>query len=642
MRATAVIAWREIVEHRNFMLAAVAVFLMSVVVPRLVAFGGWSSDEVRDVFTGVMAVGFTWICAGLLGAATVSATVAAGRFGFFMTRPVSGSAVWFGKILGVMVVLVVCEVIVVLPVALSARARVVLGDIAALPLLWAGLIVGIPLLLVLVGHTVATIWRAGSAWIAGDLMALAIASTVSWLSVSPLVRAVAEQAAFVIGLLSLAVFVLSVLAAGAAQITVGRCDRKRQHRAFASVLWPTLLLGFAGVAGYSTWLRSPALDDVEGAGWIVVQPDGEWIGLASQARQRFDVEASFIVNLDDGRALRLAMGSPFSPASVVTFSADGGMAAWAAGGGDQWSIRLARLDNVEMIVTASPVVLDERPTLHLSPSGRRMAVVQDGTLVVTEIDTGDLAGSVKLPPDRSVSSCSFKGEDTVRVLMAEPAEGQSGLYTVSAFEFDIVARKLVETGALPDVGEMVTATLDAVRDRLLIRTRIDREGMWRYVDARTLEPVEWSRTQVFAPLVEMLADGRLVRLVNKGDESTLERLTPDGEIDGRATLPSKPSHAVVGFEPSPSMVAIAVRDREGIHSGAEGWRLLLVDLDGGEVREIAQGVLPLRWWYAGGDVVTPLPAGSPATRLLMGDRGSLWLWDPASGETHMLVKGSRG
>ena len=101
MKTVAVVAWREIIEHRMFLLAALAALAVTLVVPLIPTSLGWSSSDVREVLTWLMALGFTWLSAVFLGASMVTSTVADHRFGFFLARPASAAAIWFGKLLGV-------------------------------------------------------------------------------------------------------------------------------------------------------------------------------------------------------------------------------------------------------------------------------------------------------------------------------------------------------------------------------------------------------------------------------------------------------------------------------------------------------------------------------------------------------------
>jgi hypothetical protein len=165
------------------------------------------------------------------------------------------------------------------------------------------------------------------------------------------------------------------------------------------------------------------------------------------------------------------------------------------------------------------------------------------------------------------------------------------------------------------------------------------------VDARSLEPVGWSAERELGRFTEMMADGRLVRLVDDAEGCRLERLTPDGRIDGSTRLEWFPKRVVIGFQPNPSTVTVAAARIDWYNEGPEGswiygeWALFLADLDSGRLSEIGEQSVPLRWWYRYGQVRTPLPAGCAAARLFLGEGSSLWRWQPEGGDMKPVVRG---
>ena len=579
----------------------------------------------------------------------VSGVVAAGRLGFFLARPASSATIWFGKLFGVLAVVWLGELLIMAPSAALADLSTYGEDLLHATWPAVAIVFGVPTLLVLIAHGVATLWRAGTAWIALDFVALAVVGTIAWMVVRPLLDIGAVGAASVLGWPLVAALVLGLTAAGAVQIAAGRSDRRRQRRAFVSVLWPVLLVSVTAAAGYSQWLRSPRAGDLVVAEDLAVQPAGRWIVVSGPTRGRFDVTGSFAFDLERGTSFRLDLNSRWSSGSAAAFSPDGRAAVWAVRDGDRWTIRFGELDKLPRGAADSLVYLDERPLLTLSPSGTRMAAVENGTLVVTAVSSGDLIGSARLPSDWRLAGRYFAGENLLRVLAEEPAGGDSSSLDwgsgrlLRALEFDLASGTLTEVGALAGAGSVIVATLDGARDRLLLRMRHGEGSTWRYVDARTLDVVPWSVGREFSPITEMLADGRLVRLANEGDDSWLERLTPEGEVDGRARLPFRPVRAAIGFQPTQSTVWVSACDRADSYRESDSWKLLLADLDAGRVREIDRGGFPIRWSYSLGAVTTPLPAGSPSSRLYYGDafsgRGpSLWLWDPETGESVQVVR----
>jgi len=638
MKTVAVVAWREIVEHRVFLLAALAALAVTLVVPLFPAFLGWSATDVREVLMWSMALGFTWLSAVFLGASMVTGTVAAGRFGFFLARPAGSAAIWFGKLLGVLAVVLTCQVVVVGPAVMASELKEI--DLGLDELVLSGLIVIVPLLLVLLAHAVATVWRGGTAWVVVDVVAFAVAVALGWISIGPLLRVGAEYAAVVVGLLLVGGLAVSTVVAGVVQIVAGRGDGRRQHRVFSSVMWPTLVSASVAAAGFSIWLTHPSAEDLVGFDELAVHPAGEWIAVSGPARGRLDVETGFALDLNGRSSFRLGSGPAWAGGSRTLFSADGRVAAWRVRDGHAWRIRYADLNALQDGAADSPILLESGRRLVLSPAGDRLAAIEGDTLVVSELASGDLAGAARIPdpwfPRDSVAHY-FVERDRARVLVLIDIAGDEAP-SLKALEFDIADRTLTETGTVADAGYWFAATIDSDRDRLLLRTTsAGGEHTYRYVDGRTLEPVGWSAGRELGSPVRMLADGRLLRRVDEGDASWLERLTPDGEIDARIRLPGTVRSVVIGAEPTTAAVAVAVSDREDSDRERGDWLLRLIDLESGEIRELGHGLpaTPFIW-----DVLhTPLPAGSAAARLFLGEGNSLLLWNPVTGRMEPVVRG---
>jgi len=642
MRKVAVVAWREIVEHRAFVWAALAALAVTLFVPLLQGLFGWSPGEVREVLTWVMALGFTWLSAILLGASTVSGTVAAGRFGFFMARPLSGAAIWFGKLIGVLAVLLVCELIVVLPVALLTDPAGILGSLGMMPWFWVGFLVGIPLLLVLLSHAIDTVWRARSAWIVLDLAALLLVSSIGWMAIRPLIVAGAWWAAAVVGLALVSAVAIVILGAGAVQASAGRCDTRRHHRSLSMVAWPGLFVLVCGISGYAFWLAHPRFGDLVGVeGDLIVQPTGEWIGVvAGSTRGRFDVFGDFALNLKRLEPVRVGIGPRWFGTSMA-FSGNGRRAAWTAPESGGWSLRSGTMDSISKGGEGQAVFMERQPWMALSHRGDRVAVIEGGNLVVSSLPKGDLVGSVRLPANQRFVGPYFASEDRVRLLAADPKNKVDGPPSVQALEFDLAERKMREIGVLADAGSVISTTIDIARDRILLGTEFDRDRRWRYLDGRTFSDIPWASEKDFGPVVSMLADGRLVQLVNEDGGSWLEVISADGSVDGTVHLPRKPERLTFGFQPTPSTLVIFVVDDEWTGNWLQDRKLRLVDLGSGEIRDIANGYLPPRWWNSHGAVGRPLPVGCPASRVFMGEGSSLHLWDPDTGEFEELVSGRK-
>ncbi len=572
MRQIAAVAWREIIEYRLFIVAAFAALLVALVVPLIPGLFGWHPDEVRGVLAGVMALCFTVLCALSIGASMVGAAVANGRFGFFMARPASGSEIWFGKLLGVLAVVVACELIVVLPTGLSADGPEFLSDLAGHPWIWLGVLVGSPMVLILLAHAVGTIWRAHTAWIALDLGALVIMAVVGWIVLQPLLAAGAEISVFILVLALICSFAVSVLVAGAVQVALGRNDLRRHHRALSLTMWPVLLVLFAGIAGYGWWLATPGMDDLT---WVSgpanEDPSGQWITVSGPTRGRRDIFADFALNLETRDAVRFGIG-PRWRGTVMAFSGDGQRAAWTVRARDGWHLRTGTMESLSWGGDGTPVVLDRQPWMVLSHRGDRLAAIEEGNLVVSALPKGDLLGSVRLPVSESFIGPHFGSDDRVMVVAVDPTAMDDEPASVRILEFDVAERKLTELGALPEAGNVTSVVVDDDRNRLLLRTWFEGDARWRYLDGRTIEDVSWTRGIDLGPVVSLLADGRLVRVVGENWNRRIEVFSPGGVAVGGVDLPPGSERVLIGAQPSPTTLVIAAVRESQSNSWPTAWR----------------------------------------------------------------------
>ena len=642
MKNVAVVAWREIVEHRVFVWAALAALAVTLIVPLVPAFVGWSPTDVREVLMFGMALCFTWVAAVLLGVSMITGPVSAGRFGFFMSRPLTGAAVWFGKLMGVMTVLIVCELIVLVPAALLTGGREFVLGMADDLWIWIGFIVGFPLLLVLVAHAANTAWLGRSAWIALDLVVLAVVGSLGWTVVDRLVSGGTVVAAAVVGLSLVIAFVVAVLAGGLLQVSSGRCDGRRQHRVFSLAAWPLLLAFVGGIAVYSYWLSHPGLHDLEYVdGSVVVHPDGDWITVAGPARGRFDVNAQFLINLETRESVRLGIGLRWFGSPLSRVSPDR-RAAWFVPDQDGWILHSGNVNDVTGGGERSAIVVDGEPQMALSSGGDRVAVIEDRKLVVSTLPEGNVLGSARLEDDRFFLGPFFWSDDRVWVLESQAVRDREAPPPVRALELDVTERRLREVGVLDHVGIAISATVDIGRDKILLGTGFEGRLSWRYLDATGFSEVPWSSGEDFGSPVIMLEDGRLVRHLSGDRESALEVLTPDGEIDARVELPSAWVRVTFGSQPTPATLVIGAHE-----TTFQGWTQepspsYRVDLDSGEVSRIADRVVPLASTHGRLEMVRPLSAGCEISRTFLtgwepGEHTQLWQWHPETGELEGII-----
>ena len=656
MKTVAVVAWREIVEHRVFLAAATAALAMSLIAPIASGLFKASPTDVREIVMVCMALGFVPLVALLLGASTVSGTVAAGRFGFFLSRPVSGAAIWIGKLIGVLVVVLACEAIILAPGVVTPNREGILTQFVSdlpddydSPLPRVAAVTGIamlPLALMLVAHAVASVWRGRSLWLLLDLVTLLAGGTVAWLCLRPLLGNEAEVATAVVVVALGAAAIVALGGAGLSQIAAGGVDPRRQHGAFSVALAVATFVLFASVGGYAAWLTTPSAADLMRNGPITQpSPDGRWLGVQGESASRWDYEAAFLVDLASSKALRIDV-APRSWGRAITFSADGRRAAWLGGSSEPYQVRYCDLEQEPIRCRDTSILVSRIGDIELSSDGNHVALLDDGTLSLSTIPGGDILGVTQVSSGIDVlgprNSLVAAGQ-SFRVI-GEAWSPSLGTWVARVTEFHIPTRIF----ARADSPELVRSWLiqqDPVRDRLTLLPWDDRNRT-RYVDARTLEDVDWTLARPLGSSVTLLEDGRLVDLVCEHRSCRLEILTPAGELEASRPLPledwlrdSRDPYVGFGCEPGPGRLAIRARRCPSApladSSGCE-WRTVVVDLNDGSVVEIDDNVMRFverGFWHR---VDIPLPAGSPASRLMWG-HGGLLLWDPETGESEELA-----
>ena len=280
-------------------------------------------------------------------------------------------------------------------------------------------VVGSALLIVLLAHAVATVWRGGTAWVIVDLIALAVAIAGAGLAVAPLLEG--QRGGRGDRRCSDADCGRGRSPDGrryASDRGAERSDRRRQHRVFTSVMWSLVLPVCLGSAAYSAWLMRPSAEDLVGLGrsrGAARRLVGRRLRVGSR---RLDVEATFAFDLDRGKSFRLDLGP--------SWAADRGVLRrracrrLAKRDGDVWRIRHADLNALPASAADSPILLEARPRLVLSPAGDRLATIEGDSLVVTELASGDLIGAARLQhpalAEHSVITY-FADRDHVRVLV---------------------------------------------------------------------------------------------------------------------------------------------------------------------------------------------------------------------------------
>lgn len=638
---------REVSERRAMLIAAVVASLIPLVSPLFPATGSNPPADVREAVLWFIVVTLIPIFAVLLGATFIGRDLSEGRLGFYFSQPMSAPAIWFAKFGAVVILIWAVQLILMLPTALLSEdaSRILLKTIGVPPysgvplslvILWVG-----PVALILIAHSLGVAWRARSAWIVLDLAALGVIVVATRLVLGPFLSVFAVDAVMaVIGWMSACAFVAMVIA-GAVQLSAGRVDAKRGHRALSGTVWIGMAIAVIVAAGWGWWVRSAAPEDLFRVHEISLGA-GSWIAVTGASAGRMDYYPGFLINVEDGEWLAAHFGSDIHERGV-TFSADMSRAVWTVPAGfEESNVMAADLNGDRPKTRRTGVVVSrEWRNIALSDDGSRLAVIDGDNVVTYQLESGDLLAAAKVANGFLPVMVRFVSGDVVEVLTlkSEKVPDDSSLERSHWKErtLDIEARDLDDGRVIDGPWRWVIPGWRNPFGYVLERPKSAGDDRLQLVDPATgavvadlgSMPGRWTN-------VEVVDDQTIVILREKGDGYWLEVFGPDGSHLRRIDLPGE-GWTRLGGEVSPNLLAVGrtIWTRDGEVPARSSTQL--VDLEDGTVRRTLEGVSPVLGGWRFDTSPGAWSLGSVATRLMVGEGFTLYIWNPDDGGLRRLV-----
>ncbi|HZF12561.1 MAG TPA: hypothetical protein VFE33_27545 [Thermoanaerobaculia bacterium] len=628
MRGFLAVFEREIAEHRLLFLIGLAGFVpvpVSFTAPALPADQrGAAALLVSGIVAAVLAVG--------LGASVVARDLAERRLGFYFARPLSGWAIWAGKLGAALVLSLGVGLLFLLPYLLFEPA--VRGELAnggGLQLLYG---VGGIAALVLAADLVSLLVRSRSPWLGLDVVAAVAVGLLGWDGALRLIRATTlgapGQPPIVPALQGVVPLVLlAVLAASAAQLVLGRTDPRRGHRFLSLTLWSLLLAGGLGLVGYSRWLVAATPADLVAVPIVLPAPAGSAVVVQGPAVHRGAYLPLFLLDTASGRFQRIF---PVPYWGTLRVSADGRRAVWldSQDRGVRGPAVLVRLDltRPEARPVHTPLSFAGGfDSLALSPDGRRVALLERGRLLAFDVDKAGLLASFPLSGGNVFRSrLQFLDGSHLRYFRnttEDYALPGSRTARIEIADFDLATGRRVEVGHTALFEDAATWAPSPDGSHLLVHRPLEALALF---DVRREAPVAELPARLFGS--GFLADGRVVAASPRAGSRDLTLLSPDGAVERRFPFPGVRSLRL-GGEPLPGKLVIGVQTAGASPLDRTGtWESRLLDLATGDSRSLGRR-LP-----AAGPETGPASAGS---RLFFRGNDQLVLLDPVSGQEHQVA-----
>jgi hypothetical protein len=637
MNATMAVMKREMTARRELLLLAVAVAIIVSLLPFLPGVEGYEAVDVRTVGSSAVSLALGCVLALVLGATVFGNDLSEGRLGFYFARPVSGLAVWWGRVLAVMALVWIVEIIILAPALYHLGTDVFTSPNGVDWLTILGYVIA-PLLLFLLAHTVSILVRAGTPWLFLDLGGAIVVAVFAWLSLRSLFEIGAPVALWVVASAIVAALLISLSIGGAMGVASGRVDLRRAHSAQSLALWSTMAICIAAITVYGGWLRNFGPREFNDVDVMTVAPDGGWVEAIGRAKGRLDVKRRYLISTTADRWVPLP---PYrqAPENSVVYSLDGSTAMWRGSGpsDEPRALWWADLGRPDPMARSTSLVVSDNAALTLSDDGSRLAILEDGTVSIYELGKARLVKAIRLPEVLHRVGVVFVDPNTLRLFARIDVDD---LQSILIAEIDVAAGKLVRTGAIPAFEEIAWFSVDAALRHMIVSSRsavdlVSTKALFDAVDGTLIRYLDTAGFPTF------LQDGRLM-LTSETEDGSITITVESVEGKGRIVHTVRAAYGSrIGGEAVPNGVVVShlvdPSDR------TKGIRLALFDVETGEMRNIGSHLrsrLPWFPWQDGVNMGFFWSCYQPAFfRLFIDQSGALVRWDPQTGDVVHVVGG---
>jgi hypothetical protein len=390
----------------------------------------------RELMPVVGAVGAILLGAAagiIMGSSMLARDASNGRLGFLFSRPVPWPAIWGGKWLAALLLVVASGFLAAIPWMIAFPLSAVGGHHgdswlrAMLDGPGAVFLLTLVVLAVGLANFGATAFRSRSPWVALDLALVPATVWVIRRYVAPLWR----YGILGWGEWSLPVsflpLVLGLVLGSVAQVAVGRTDLRRGHRALSFGFWAVVAVFLVAAAGYWRWVRSAGPADVS-VHAVTRDPSGRWVYVEGSSRHSGWYPHGFLIDTTSGRYVvgpepdwdrsRLPLG--------LLFSADGRFVAQPRYERGGTAARLFDLTGATPRLTQVALESSPPPTwttaFALSPSATSLFMVHESGASLFALPSGRRVATTTIAPGWRPAVLRFLAEGEARAWLVPSTE----------------------------------------------------------------------------------------------------------------------------------------------------------------------------------------------------------------------------
>ncbi len=299
MKAVIEIVRHELISHRNVVIAAAAV---GVLTPLMVI---WERDHPQ-VLALTLGTAFGLCTAVFLGSSSLLREQRADTLSLYLGLPTSEGSVWWGKLLGSVTVAMAGQALAALPALVLFAGRLhVTTDLNRAY----GVAFLILLPLAALAHFVATSLRAEPDLLVLDLGALVVLGGVFLLGHTWLFQVTATGAMALLGTGVATVLCVATLVGGHYQLKRGRCDLRQGRAALSRAVWVPVFVAALLALGAARWTSDLRPGTTSHQFSLNASKTSPWISygglVMGETSLRTGARAGFLHNVETGEWHRL-------------------------------------------------------------------------------------------------------------------------------------------------------------------------------------------------------------------------------------------------------------------------------------------------------------------------------------------------
>lgn len=550
------IAARDMRDRSRFLLLAAALaplpFLIAIV-PGITA----RLDAIA-VTGAILSLALGLGTAVIFGVSTISSELAEKRLSFWFTRPISAASIWFGKLTAAVAMSFACFTIIAVPAMLLSADRWRAHPVEQPWQVFAFALAAIAVLFV-VSHTVSSILRSHSWFLAVDIAMAVIATVALFLITRPLLLNADSKPLFLFAIgIALVMFIAPIR-----QLAAGRTDVRRSHRALSITLWSGIAIVLVLAATWTSWRVVAKPSDLK-ITQVMQNADGSAYFLVGYSPRQPKTVATFLVDAKSGHSERVAFSH------TMHFSRNGRVAGWIEPrftGGSQLMIH--DFDSGRTIATG--LTATDNNGIVFSDDGARVVIREHERLTVYDVASRRLVASMKFAP-MSVLTIFFRDNDTLHL-----TGGANGLLTVR--ELDLSTERETQL-----VKQQMRASYPLSISNDASRILID--GTREILDGRTGAVLAQLPRSEHPLMASMLGDGTVATLDRPDREIKLRLYSRDGVAQHELTLPSQNAW-LIGERRKNTLIVIGYDHAD--RATREGRTLYVINLETGAIVESQRG-----------------------------------------------------